>query len=88
MLHFVGQLMGAALRSQQPLALEMPAIVWKRLLGESTSFRDLEECDAHAAAALAAAYPDETTRGCSPVGVCPLITQHVLKKNCTCPPFF
>ena len=80
MLHFVGQLMGAALRSQQPLALEMPGIIWKRLLGESTSFRDLEECDARAAAALAAAFPDETTRtrGCSPVGLSTYSLTHSL----------
>jgi hypothetical protein len=41
----------------------MPGIVWKRLLGDSTSFRDLEECDARGAAALAAAFPDESDRG-------------------------
>jgi len=37
-------------------------IVWKRLLGCSTSFHDLQECDAHGAAVLLGAFPDAAER--------------------------
>ena len=32
MLLFLGRLMGVAIRSQQPLDLDMPSIVWKQLV--------------------------------------------------------
>lgn len=32
MLRFLGKLMGVAIRSQQPLDLDLPSIVWKQLV--------------------------------------------------------
>lgn len=35
MLRFLGKLMGVAIRTQQPLDLDLPSIVWKQLVGSS-----------------------------------------------------
>lgn len=32
MLHFLGRLMGVAIRSREPLDLDLPSIVWKQLV--------------------------------------------------------
>ena len=45
MLEFVGVLVGIAMRTKNPLALDMPSVVWKRLCGEEVTFNDIVECD-------------------------------------------
>ena len=44
-LEFVGQLMGIALRTRLPLALDLPSTVWKSLLGQPLDAGDLESFD-------------------------------------------
>ncbi|KAF8817874.1 HECT-domain (ubiquitin-transferase) domain-containing protein, partial [Cardiosporidium cionae] len=46
MFTFVGKLMGVAIRSQQCLSLDLPAIVWKQLTNEPVGESDLEAIDA------------------------------------------
>lgn len=45
MYHFLGRLMGAALRTSFTLPLSLPSLVWKQLLGESVDESDLEAVD-------------------------------------------
>lgn len=45
MFHFVGVLMGAALRTKFTLPLDLPSLVWKQIVGESPTETDLESVD-------------------------------------------
>ncbi|OII74634.1 large protein with a SPRY domain and HECT domain [Cryptosporidium ubiquitum] len=42
---FIGRLMGISIRTQIPLNLDIPKIIWKIILGESISLRDLKQID-------------------------------------------
>jgi len=52
-LRFLGALMGSAMRSSSFMALDLPAIVWKGLIGERPTLRDVGSIDARAAQFLA-----------------------------------
>ncbi|CAM9151525.1 unnamed protein product [Scytosiphon promiscuus] len=45
MLRFLGRLMGVAIRSQEPLDLDLPSIVWKQLVRSPITRHDLEAID-------------------------------------------
>ena len=45
MFAFLGKLMGIAIRSKEYLALSLPSIVWKLIIGEVPSSEDLEGID-------------------------------------------
>ncbi|CAN0358496.1 unnamed protein product, partial [Ectocarpus sp. 12 AP-2014] len=45
MLGFLGRLMGVAIRSQEPLDLDLPSIVWKQLVRSPITRDDLEAVD-------------------------------------------
>jgi len=45
MFRFLGQLMGGAMRSAEPLGLYLPSIVWKRLVRQPVDISDLEAVD-------------------------------------------
>lgn len=42
---FVGRLMGISIRTQIPLNLDIPPIIWKLILGEDISLKDLKQID-------------------------------------------
>ena len=42
---FIGALLGVALRTQQPLTLDLSNLIWKRLLNHSVDQNDLEAID-------------------------------------------
>jgi len=42
---FAGKLMGVALRTQKPLNLNLPSLMWKRLVGEALTMEDLNMVD-------------------------------------------
>ncbi|POM82093.1 HECT-domain (ubiquitin-transferase) family protein [Cryptosporidium meleagridis] len=42
---FIGRLMGVSIRTQIPLNLDIPNIIWKLILGESVSLNDLKQID-------------------------------------------
>ncbi|KAH8584680.1 HECT domain-containing family [Cryptosporidium sp. chipmunk genotype I] len=42
---FIGKLMGISIRTQIPLNLDIPKIIWKLILGENTSLNDLKQID-------------------------------------------
>ena len=46
MYYFLGQLMGVALRSHNPIVLNLPPFVWKLVVGQLTTRHDLKEVDA------------------------------------------
>ena len=46
MYYFLGQLMGVALRSHNPIVLNLPPFVWKLVVGQLTTRHDLKEIDA------------------------------------------
>jgi hypothetical protein len=54
MLHFLGALMGASLRTGSALELDLPSIVWKPLVGELCDMSDLAAIDQALAADLMA----------------------------------
>jgi hypothetical protein len=56
--HFVGRLIGVALRSKIQMNLALPSIVWKTLVQEPLTEADLEDVDG-AAASLAAAVREK-----------------------------
>lgn len=45
MLEFLGQLLGIAVRTCNPLALDLPAFFWKPLIGAPLTRQDLEQVD-------------------------------------------
>ena len=38
---FIGKIMGAGMRTSNPLGLDMPPLIWKRFLLQDVSVRDL-----------------------------------------------
>lgn len=52
MLAFVGKLMGIAIRSKEYLALNIPSLIWKLLVGEAPTLDDLEAIDYSAVKSL------------------------------------
>ncbi|XP_666817.1 hypothetical protein [Cryptosporidium hominis TU502] len=42
---FIGRLMGISIRTQIPLNLDIPNIIWKLILGENVSLNDLKQID-------------------------------------------
>jgi hypothetical protein len=52
MFAFLGKLMGIAIRSKEYLALNIPSIVWKLLVGDSPTIDDLEAVDYSAAKSI------------------------------------
>jgi hypothetical protein len=46
---FIGALMGVALRTQQPLTLDLTNLIWKRLLNHAVDQADLEVSETHSA---------------------------------------
>ncbi|KAJ1611708.1 SPRY and HECT domain-containing protein [Cryptosporidium canis] len=46
---FVGRLMGISIRTQIPLNLDIPTIIWKLILGENASLSDLKQIDWYSA---------------------------------------
>jgi E3 ubiquitin-protein ligase HERC2 len=49
MCRFMGQIMGIALRTQLPIKLTLAPVVWKKLVGQEVSMRDLKQFDLSAA---------------------------------------
>ena len=45
MYEFVGKLMGIAMRTKNPLVVDLPSIVWKQLCGEDVQWADIAEID-------------------------------------------
>eukprot|EP00760_Papus_ankaliazontas_P010189 PhM_4_TR14220/c0_g1_i1/m.66571/K10594/HERC1; E3 ubiquitin-protein ligase HERC1 len=43
--HFLGQLMGGAMRSNEPLGLYLPSMFWKRIVRQPVTTHDLEAVD-------------------------------------------
>jgi len=56
MLRFLGALMGASLRTDSALELDLPSLVWKPLVGELCDFSDLAAIDESLAAELKAIH--------------------------------
>ena len=56
MLRFLGALMGASLRTDSALELDLPSLVWKPLVGELCDFSDLAAIDESLAADLKAIH--------------------------------
>jgi hypothetical protein len=56
MLRFLGALMGASLRTDSALELDLPSLVWKPLVGELCDFSDLAAIDESLAADLRAIH--------------------------------
>jgi hypothetical protein len=52
MCRFLGQLMGIALRTQLPIKMTVAPVVWKKLVGQEVSIRDLKQFDLSAAQAV------------------------------------
>lgn len=52
MFAFVGKLMGIAIRGASVLALDLPTLVWKPLVGQPIEAKDVEEVDALAFSAI------------------------------------
>jgi hypothetical protein len=42
---FIGKIMGAGMRTSNPLGLDLPPLIWKRFLGEEVTLRELADVD-------------------------------------------
>lgn len=42
---FIGKMMGAGVRTSNPLALDLPPMIWRRFLGEEVTVRELADVD-------------------------------------------
>lgn len=47
MFHFLGNLMGLAIRAKSAMDFNLPPYFWKQLLGEPATFADLEGTDSY-----------------------------------------